>query len=440
MEKYLLIFSVLTVGLCNAANFTNILVRQQWPWNGKVHIDYQLVDTDGLQFDISLCVTNGGKAVEIPLGSLSGDLYSVRSGERQIIWDPSAAEMSEADWKGDCSFCLTAKPAIRYNYLVIDISEGSKDGAVYPSYLLENEPEGGWGDEFRTTKMVFRRCEPGTFVMGSPEDEPYREGSGASSEKQSEVTFTNCFYVGVFELTVKQHELIAGSNVTYVAETGEVVVDNTNPLLPATGLRYRDLRGNENGVKWPSNINVDEGSFMAKLRSRVILPNSIPPGWVFDLPTEAQWEYACRAGTAQSRYDGSSPTPVSSDTSATDPALNPLGWYRANSDYARHKVGTRAPNNWGLYDMYGNASEYVIEGTDGSGTMPSGIEPKNVSMGRNGGLARRVRGGSHCASFMHCRSASRRELWNMDESVNILRYSLGNGFAMGARICLHYVE
>jgi hypothetical protein len=90
--------------------------------------------------------------------------------------------------------------------------------------------------------------------------------------------------------------------------------------------------------------------------------------------------------------------------------------------------------------MYGNASEYVIEGTDGSGTMPSGIEPKNVSMGRNGGLARRVRGGSHCASFMHCRSASRRELWNMDESVNILRYSLGNGFAMGARICLHYVE
>ena len=439
MKKQLFIIICLIVSVSNAASVTNVLVRQQWPWDNAVNIDYHLVGTEGALFDVMVRIKKDGNLVEVNPASFSGDLYSVAGGEKRIVWDPKIAFPDESGI-GECSFELTVKPASVYKYLVVDISKGCSNGAKYPTYFLQEKPEGGWSDEFKTSKLVLRRCEPGTFVMGSPDDELYREGSGSGSEKQSEVTFTNHFYIGVFELTVKQYELIAGTNITYVADSGEIIVDNANAMVPATGLRYKDLRGDVDGIAWPSKIGVDEGSFMSLIRKRTYLPKSVPKGWVFDLPTEAQWEYACRAGSTEPHYDGTYPMPSSNDSSATDSTLNALGWYRGNSGYARHVVGLKKENSWGLFDMYGNASEYVIEGTDGSGAMPSGIEPKNGKMTRNNGNARRVRGGSYCASFMHCRSASRRELWDMNDPVEKLRYNIGNGWAMGARVCLHYVE
>ena len=96
------------------------------------------------------------------------------------------------------------------------------------------------------------------------------------------------------------------------------------------------MRGSTKGAKWPSSAEVDASSFLGKLQART--------GINFDLPTEAQWEYACRAGTTTTYYWGSS---MSGD----------YAWYVSNSGSESHPVGGKKPNAWGLYDMCGNGSQ-----------------------------------------------------------------------------------
>jgi formylglycine-generating enzyme required for sulfatase activity len=117
---------------------------------------------------------------------------------------------------------------------------------------------------------------------------------------------------------------------------------------------------------------------MGKLRART--------GLDFDLPTEAQWEYACRAGTTTTYSYGNS-------------ADGNYMWYDSNSNSKTHVVGTKQPNLWGLYDMHGNVSEWCL---DWYGTLSYGTDPKGSSSGSN----RVKRGGSwyyyagSCASFI----------------------------------------
>ena len=133
------------------------------------------------------------------------------------------------------------------------------------------------------------------------------------------------------------------------------------------------------GTKWPSSSAVDASSFMGKLRART--------GLDFDLPTEAQWEYACRAGTTTTYYWGNSMN-------------GNYAWYADNSSNKTHPVGLRTANAWEIYDMSGNVWELCL---DWYGTLAYGTDPK----GSFSGTGRVKRGGSWNGNTDNCTSSYR---------------------------------
>ncbi|MBP5760986.1 MAG: formylglycine-generating enzyme family protein, partial [Verrucomicrobia bacterium] len=122
-----------------------------------------------------------------------------------------------------------------------------------------------------------------------------------------------------------------------------------------------------------------------------------PEGYEYTLPTESQWEYACRAGTT---------TALNSGKNLSDkvecPEMDEVGWYGYNSDDKTHPVGQKQPNAWGLYDMHGNVYEWCL---DWYGAYPASsvTDPKGASSGSD----RVIRGGSWFSDALNCRSAYR---------------------------------
>ena len=248
-------------------------------------------------------------------------------------------------------------------YCIIDLSAGT-NAVSYPVTYMSTEPSGGFNaDEYKTTKLVLRRVEPGSFMMGGASD----------------VTLTKAYYIGVFEVTQKQYELVMGANPS----------QHKGVSRPVEMVSYDVIRGSSNGANWPLSSDVDSTSFMGKLRART--------GLDFDLPTEAQWEYACRAGTTSDYNNGGS----------TTNDLNGLGRYQSNQSDGRGgysanhtTVGTYSPNAWGLYDMHGNVWEWCL---DWSGALSGGTDPEGPSTG----TGRRLRGGSWYVIAASCTSSSR---------------------------------
>ena len=243
-------------------------------------------------------------------------------------------------------------------------------------------------DACRTTELWLRYIPAGKFMMGSPTYELGRN----SNEVQHEVTLTQPFYIGVFECTQKQWELVKGGTPsTYRGD-----------CRPVETVSYDDIRGSvkEDSVDWPTTkYAVAESSFMGILRAGT--------GLTFDLPTEAQWEYACRAGTTKA---------LNSDKNLgnayQDAAMDEVGRYSYNQSDdkggytdAHTKVGSYLPNVWGLYDMHGNVFEWCLDWWDGRTPYDalSVEDPKGDEMGDR----RIVRGGSWYVEVLHCRSATR---------------------------------
>ena len=226
-------------------------------------------------------------------------------------------------------------------YLSVDLS-GGPEAVSFPTQLLDGPPLGGWGDEYKTTKLLLRKVDAGIFTMGSP----YGELGRQTNETPHAVTLTDAHWMGVFEVTQKQWELVTGKN--------PAIHQGAN--RPVENVSYDDIRGAEAGTNWPTAAWVDAGSFLGTLRAKT--------GLTFDLPTEAQWEHACRAGTTTALNSGR-------DLLTTNQCLNlaELGRYTNNLADGRggHSggttdVGTYLPNAWGLYDMHGNAAEWCLDG------------------------------------------------------------------------------
>jgi len=281
-------------------------------------------------------------------------------------------------------------------YMVIDLSGGS-DAESYPVSWLDAAPEGGWGDEYKTSKLVLRRIPSGSFMMGSPDD----ECGHTHYERRRRVTISRPFYIGIFEITQAQYKYITAKpgTSTYKGAT-----------RPVSNISWETIRGNRYDYGWPATQEVDPSTFVGKLRARTGLKT-------FDLPTEAQWEYACRASTSSALNNGKEVDDV-----FKCPGMDEIGRYAANggkpsSEALREGNGTTMgtapagsykPNMWGLYDMHGNVSEWCLDKwlSIFSDSKDNEVDPLGGTYD-NPDAMRVVKGGCCSQTAKWCRSASR---------------------------------
>jgi formylglycine-generating enzyme required for sulfatase activity len=204
----------------------------------------------------------------------------------------------------------------------------------------------------------------GTFTMGSPASELGRY----QNEVQHQVSISRDYYLGATEVTQAQYEELMGENPSYFQ--GERV----------------DGGGARNPVEL---IFWDDAVEFCKRLSE--LPEEKKAGRIYRLPTEAEWEYACRAGSKTSYCFGE-------DTRL----MEQYAWYSQNSNVQTHPVGEKKPNAWGLYDMHGNVWEWC---SDRYGEYPkaSVTDP----LGYPQGYGRIFRGGCWSSSGLECRAAYR---------------------------------
>jgi formylglycine-generating enzyme required for sulfatase activity len=196
--------------------------------------------------------------------------------------------------------------------------------------------------------MRFVPIPAGTFTMGE-------------DHEAHQVTLTQPFELGVYEVTQEQYEAVMGTNPSH-------------------------FKGPQNPVEVVSWAEAVE--FCRKWSD---LPAEKSAGYVYRLPTEAEWEYACRAGTQSIYSFGDS-----------DSELGDYAWYTDNSGGTTHPVGGKTPNAWGLYDMHGNVWEWC---QDRYGSYPSGAVTDPT--GPSSGSRRVTRGGSWFYHSVHCRSVWR---------------------------------
>ena len=193
----------------------------------------------------------------------------------------------------------------------------------------------------------------GEFTMGSP---PGEEQRAKNEGPQHRVRITQPFYMGKHQVTQEQFEAVTGANPS-------CFTDPQNPV---------------ERVSWN-----DAGEFCRKLSSRTRTE--------LRLPTEAEWEYACRAGSTTRFHFGDG-----------DGQLSEYGWYRGNSGSKTHPVGQKTPNAWGLCDMHGNVWEWCGDWYSGYGSGTAS-DPKGPTSGKH----RVLRGGSWGNDPRYCRSADR---------------------------------
>jgi formylglycine-generating enzyme required for sulfatase activity len=236
-------------------------------------------------------------------------------------------------------------------------------------------------------KMNLVYIPAGSFLMGSPQGERDRN---SNEEPVTHVTFTEGFWMGETEVTQKQFKAVMrGNNPSFI---------NHDMNLPVDSVHFSDA------VEFCNRMT------NRLLRETFALGDGRQMGLVFQLPTEAQWEYACRAGTSTEFYYGKTIRTFQVNYNGKNVNRNYIkGEYRGITT----PVKTFKPNGWGLYDMHGNVWEWCADWY--ADHLPGGfvIDPK----GPTSGTFRVLRGGSWHDGPWSCRSASRKGHLNDDEIV-----------------------
>ena len=206
----------------------------------------------------------------------------------------------------------------------------------------------------KETCFVWRWIPPGRFLMGSPDSEQGRY----DDEKQHEVTISEGFWMGETPVTQEQWSAVNNANPSY-------------------------FKGSQHPIE---SVDWNQAMRFAQQLSK------IHPSLAIQLPTEEQWEYACRAGTESAFNDGS----ACKKPTGRDSSLEKLGWFDANSKGKTHPVKEKQPNAWGLYDMHGNVWEWCYDHMIDDHDRRDDNNAKRV-----------LRGGSWSDRARDCRSAYR---------------------------------
>ena len=224
------------------------------------------------------------------------------------------------------------------------------------------------------------KCPAGSFMMGSSAEEYskikkemdsfHKDAYGFEySEEFHLVNINKAFYIGKYEVTQSQYKAIMGNNPS----------------------KFKDENNPVESIDW-----IKAKLFCARLN--YLYKKYLPKGYKFDLPTEEQWEYACRAGISSAFNNGNN----NLDN------IDEIAWYSENASYTAHIVGQKEPNDWGIYDMHGNVWEWCID------------EYKDYSEKNIRDCDRVVRGGSFYDTAIFCRSANR-----FNNNVSCCAFCLG---------------
>ena len=234
-------------------------------------------------------------------------------------------------------------------------------GAI-KTYISKPVEEFDWTVQLGAgTCLEMNWVNPGTFMMGSPSNETGHQ----SNETQHQVTLTKGFWLGKYEVTQAQWYAVLG----------------TDPS---------NFKGSQRPVE---QVSYDDALvFCQRLTQKERAEGRLPEGYAYTLPTEAQWEYACRADTPTALCNGD----------ATEVNMNEVGWYYSNAGGGTHIVGQKKPNDWGFYDMHGNVWEWCLDWYGEYSTMAV-TDPTGGSTGSH----RVVRGGCWNNGADRCRSPSR---------------------------------
>lgn len=385
--------AVLAAGALGAAPTVTVTSVTQDVVRHRVTVNYELSE-DAI---VTASLASGGRTLAAP--RVWGDVQAaVPGGARSFSWTPADAD----DCVGHAvTFTVSAwDPADPPDYLVCDLDLGTR-----AHYATTNDlPEGVGSDLYRTSKLLLRRIPAANQVFSCLGKYP--------------MSLSEDFWIGVFETTQEQYRRILST------EPGTFAEATAWPTRPVTGRRagsapqlfHKALRGDLASATAVPDAPA-ESSFFGILRTKA--------GLAFDLPTEAQWEYACRAGTTTRYCNGTDDVQPEAVLGRAGSGSSPAPG-TAPADGGTQRVGSLAPNGFGLYDMYGNVSEWCVDcyHEDNYGqarTAGEAIDPCNwanpmteaVDANKNNTYIRRGGGWRDAAAYG--RSAAR---WYWNSGVN----------------------
>jgi len=376
MKHLLALFSIgfATVLVADDALVTEVAARQNWPWSPDVNITYRYNGANPTS--VWLTATWQGQTNPVDLVTLkSTGTFLVSNGLHRLTWDPVAAGYGK-DVLIDFKVQAAVTNADPRTYLIVDLVNGG--------YTLRPDvPEGGWTEDDKTLRMVFRRIPAGTYSLGTTEAEytgmfgnnGYTRKAAKGSHRCS-VTFTSDYYFQVYMMTSYQHWLL-DSNSRPATGSGDA--------KPACGVAFsiNSYRGAtlDDGVTavcWPqTGHQVNSNSETGRLRKRLTWQGQ--EELLVDLPTDFQWQLAKGCGDnyfwPTGGVNGDSKSAVSNYVNTAIHTKNIDG-----QNPSSYKVGGKQPNRWGIYD-YCVRWEFVLdwstdEGTYYGGSTPNWLEPK----------------------------------------------------------------
>jgi formylglycine-generating enzyme required for sulfatase activity len=310
------------------------------------------------------------------------------AGALQALSEMSATPPKEAVEKLRAALVADADQATasyQWNRLALRIEQLKKIGVLdAPELKKRRDAVAAEGSDFTDgdgLEMVW--CPPTGpkgFLMGSPGS----ESGHKRYENQHRVVLTSGFWIGRYEVTQEQWTAVTGSNLS---------------LMRADEKGAPRRKAPAESMDWNEAMD-----FCRKLTDRERTRGAVPVGWEYTLPTEAQWEYACRAGTDTSYYFGNDPEEFYKYGNYKD---HEIGSSVPPKDgfIGTAPVGSYPPNPWKLYDMHGNVSEMCRDAFNWP--LPNYPEDKVVDPLQTGGPARINRGGGHLDKALDCRSAGR---------------------------------
>ena len=368
MKRTLVAWAALLGSLAQGAVVIDqVSVRQQWPWSTDVKISYRIAGIDpAAPVDVNVTARNGSVALDGGkiADALSGDVYGIaEDGKKAILLDPVKAFGTDRPALGAFNVTLTASASagglgeVLYKIVdldtgaVTDVTRGDLYNRRYGSYETQYGKVGGgftttlddvivWTgvtnrQEYMTSKMVFRKIKAKDVVWQMGETDP---DVGSNARYQNEPFWAKLdadYFIGVFQVTQAQfdkfrHDDKAGHWGNYFTD------ETTYPdhlIYPVAGMSMGDV------------IRSGEAyTYLERMKAKCKLD--------VNLPTEAQWEFACRGGVYA--------TCIYSGKAYNAAFIKELSWCQDNADGKMHPVNTKYPNAYGLYGMLGNAGEYCL--------------------------------------------------------------------------------